>query len=91
MKKSKDLVKYLGSSEPFAFVREAIEEVEKRMRILNMTKVFHIRPMDIESFQKEIEMYSKKHPDAKIKATAFVFSSEEPKKKVKKYKYDSGC
>lgn len=79
----------LGSTDLIGWMRESMERVEKRIKNIfdENTDVFHIRLDDIDSFKKQVESYAKEHPDADIKASAFIVSSNP--KKNKEYKYES--
>lgn len=79
-------MKHFGSIEPISWMRECMEPIEKEIDRLMNWDIHHIRFGDIESFKKDIEKYSEEHPDAKVMATGFMFSSDEPEK-IKEYKY----
>lgn len=85
-----DLRKQLGSIEPFKFMKDAISEMERRWKTMinSMANFSHIRLTNIDDFKKSIEQYAEKHPNAEIKATGFVFSSEDDTKS-EEYEYKS--
>ena len=78
-------MKHFGSIEPITWMRECMVPIEKEIDKLMDWDIHHIRFSDMESFKKDIEKYSEKHPNAKVMATGFMFSSEYPKK-IKEYK-----
>lgn len=72
-------VKYLGSTEPFAFIKEAVEEMERMHKHLEDTfdDVVHVNITDLDTFKAEIEAYAKENPDMDIKASGFIFKSKK--------------
>ena len=70
----------------FKWVRESLDELEKKTDTFFSIKF--IEPIDIDEFQKRVQEYAEKHPNARIKASAFVFCSEEPGK-TKKIEFNS--
>lgn len=88
MIKETELAK-MGSTDLVGWMRESMERVEKRIKTIfdENTDVFHIRLDDIDGFKKQVEQYSKEHPNAEIKASAFLVSTNP--KKSKEYKYES--
>lgn len=71
----KRLRSQLGSCEPFMFMKDAIEEMKERFS--NIKNVRHIRATNLDSFKKEIEKYSNKHPNENVKVTAFILTTKD--------------
>ena len=84
--KKKDLIE-LGSTSLIDWMRECMDSIEKRFSELYKEgdSVFHIDMTDLDSFKKSVEQYAKDHPNAKIVASGFMMSTEEP---TKEWKYE---
>ena len=63
-----------GSSEPFKFMKEAIEEM--RNRYAGLHSVIHIDATNLERFEERVREYAEKHPEEDVKATGFIFSTK---------------
>jgi tetrahydromethanopterin S-methyltransferase subunit A len=79
---SKKELEKVGSSEIVPFVNESYNMMEDYFKKFhdNIEDLKHIRTMDLEEFKHSIENFVEKYPDAKIKATGFIFSSKNPEK-----------
>jgi len=84
----KELAK-LGSTNLLDWMKECVDIIEEDFKPFYKkdTSVFHIDPMNLDSFKDEVESYAKRHPNAKIRASGFMISTDEPKKD-KEYKFE---
>ena len=75
---SKEEVAKLGSTDLLNWMKECVDIIEEDFKPFYKkdTSVFHIDPMSIDSFKKEVETYAKNHPNAKIRASGFMISTK---------------
>ena len=82
---SKNEMKIFGSSEPFEWLKECYDILENEFKDIytDSSDMIHFRTSDIEGFKAEIDQFVKNNPNAKVYASGFVLSTENPEKNQK--------
>jgi len=68
-----------GGKTMLSWIDECVERIKKDIQTIfkdEKIDIYHIDMTDIKSFKKSIEEYAKRHKNAKIKASAFVVTTE---------------
>jgi len=77
---SKNEMAIFGSSDPFEWLKESFDILNSEFRDLytKNSDIIHFKTTNIEDFKAEIEQYMKDNPNAKVYASGFIMSTENP-------------
>ena len=76
---TKEDCKSVGSTNPFKWLRESVEILEKDIKSVFRKdfNVHMVRQCDIESFKRQVDRIANDHPNATVKASAFIVTKED--------------
>ncbi len=68
----------LGSANLLEWMKECVDIIEEDFRLdyKPETSIEHIYPTNLKDFQKQLEQYANRHPNAKIRASGFFMCIE---------------
>jgi len=85
---SKKELDIFGGKDLVSYLEECLERIKRDMsKMFSKTdvNVYHIDMSDLDAFKKSVEQYAKRHKNAKIKASAFIFTSDDG---LEEYNYE---